>query len=293
MREALKKLFIIARPISWLNTAYPFAAGYIISGGQIDLLFVIGTLYFLGPYNLLMYGINDVFDYESDIRNPRKGGIEGAVTAKSFHTTILVAAAVTNLPFIVSLLLLGNHLSWLVLSIVLFFVIAYSIAKLRFKERPILDSVTSSIHFVGPLVYSLSLTHFTTQALPFIIAFFLWGMASHAFGAVQDIIPDRAAKLASIATVLGARHTVWFSCILYVVAIIITALQSPLASVIALASTLYPLNIARFLRITDKTSERAREGWRRFIWLNFFVGFVVTIVLILQLTLFAYGNIIK
>lgn len=293
MREALKKLFVIARPISWLNTAYPFAAGYIISGGQLDLLFVVGTLYFLGPYNLLMYGINDVFDYESDIRNPRKGGIEGAVTAKSFHKTILVAAAITNMPFIIAMLLLGNPLSWLVLSIVLFFVVAYSIATLRFKERPVLDSVTSSIHFVGPLVYGLSLTHFSIQSLPFIIAFFLWGMASHAYGAVQDIIPDRAAKLASIATVLGARHTVWFSFILYIVAIIITALQSPLAAIVALAGSVYPLNIAHFLRITDKMSERARAGWRRFIWLNFFVGFVVTIVLIVQLSHFFYGNIIK
>ena len=26
-----------------------------------------------------MYGINDVFDYASDLRNPRKGGIEGGL----------------------------------------------------------------------------------------------------------------------------------------------------------------------------------------------------------------------
>ena len=74
-----------SRPISWINTAFPFAATYVFFTDRIDLTLVIGTLFFLIPYNLLMYGINDVFDYESDLHNPRKGGIEGAVLDKSLH----------------------------------------------------------------------------------------------------------------------------------------------------------------------------------------------------------------
>ena len=68
-----------SRPVSWINTAYPFAAGYVMVEREIDARLVVGTLFFLIPYNLLMYGINDVFDYESDLRNPRKGGVEGAL----------------------------------------------------------------------------------------------------------------------------------------------------------------------------------------------------------------------
>ncbi|HBS75362.1 MAG TPA: prenyltransferase, partial [Microbacterium sp.] len=48
--------------------AYPFAAAYLLTARQIDLTFVVGTLFFLVPYNLAMYGVNDVFDYESDLR---------------------------------------------------------------------------------------------------------------------------------------------------------------------------------------------------------------------------------
>jgi len=77
--NALKQLFWSSRPVSWINTAYPFGATYIFITHKIDLIFLVGTLFFLIPYNLLMYGINDVFDYESDLRNPRKGGIEGAL----------------------------------------------------------------------------------------------------------------------------------------------------------------------------------------------------------------------
>ena len=53
----LTKLFWISRPISWPNTSYPFLVGYLISLGSvptgIDLVtLIIGTLYFIGPFNL-------------------------------------------------------------------------------------------------------------------------------------------------------------------------------------------------------------------------------------------------
>jgi len=282
MIETIKKLFWISRPISWPNTAYPFAAGYIVTGGGIDALFIIGVLYFLGPYNLLMYGVNDVYDYESDIRNPRKGGIEGMKSQKQFHPTILRAALLTNVPFILLLCLFGNPLSGLVLAVLLFFVVAYSLAGLRFKEKPLLDSITSSIHFVGPLIYALSLTQVTAGAWPFVVAFFLWGIASHAFGAVQDILPDRAGKLASIATYFGGRLTMWFAFVLYVAASIFVIVQGFPYGIIGLAGLLYAVNLIPYLRINDKTSKVANRPWRRFIWLNLFTGFVVTLVLILN-----------
>ncbi|MBX7557973.1 UbiA family prenyltransferase, partial [Streptomyces sp. tea 10] len=73
----LSKLFWASRPLSWVNTAYPFTAAVLLTGGIPWWLVVLGTVFFLVPYNLAMYGINDVFDYESDLRNPRKGGVEG------------------------------------------------------------------------------------------------------------------------------------------------------------------------------------------------------------------------
>src|SRR3990167_4055125 len=100
MRRSIKKLLLISRPISWPNTAYPFGAAYLISGGSLDPTFWVAALFFLVPYNLLMYGVNDVFDYESDIRNPRKGGIEGAMEQKEFHPIIMWSALLTNIPFV-------------------------------------------------------------------------------------------------------------------------------------------------------------------------------------------------
>ncbi len=97
-----------------------------------------------------MYGINDVFDYASDLRNPRKGVVEGAVLGRVMHRTTLIAAAVTNVPFLIYLAVVGNPLSWAVLAVSVFAVLAYSAPGLRFKERHCLDSITSSTHFVSP-----------------------------------------------------------------------------------------------------------------------------------------------
>ena len=77
----VRTLVLASRPVSWINTAFPFAAAYLLTTREIDLVLVVGTIYFLVPYNLAMYGINDVFDYESDLANPRKGGVEGAPAA--------------------------------------------------------------------------------------------------------------------------------------------------------------------------------------------------------------------
>ncbi|MDQ5982603.1 MAG: hypothetical protein QG549_600 [Patescibacteria group bacterium] len=280
MISALKKLFVISRPISWPNTAYPFAAAYLVTGGTFGLKFWVATLFFLIPYNLLMYGINDVFDYESDIRNPRKGGMEGAVEQKAFHPVIIWSSIIATVPFVIYLLLVGSLLTNCVLAALVFFVLAYSMAGLRFKEIPVLDSITSSIHFVGPMVYAMVLTGLQPHYVPYIVAFFLWGLASHAFGAVQDIIPDRKGGLASIATVFGARATSRLVTVFYLVSSVIVILQGWPTAVVGVAGLIYVANTLPYWNITDKTSSQANKAWRRFIWLNLFVGFVVTIVLL-------------
>lgn len=283
MLNSIKKLIMISRPISWLNTAYPFAAGYIFTAGDSVAILVIGSLYFLIPYNLLMYGINDVFDYESDIKNPRKGGIEGMREQRAFHPMIIKACIITNLPFVIYLVAVGDGLANIVLAAVLFMVIAYSVAKLRFKERPVLDSITSSSHFVGPLVYGLALGGWVDGAWPYVIAFFCWGMASHAFGAVQDIKPDRKGGIKSIATQFGARATVRFAFLFYLAATVILAFQSLQGLVVGLFGLLYIANIYPYLNVTDKTSHLTNTAWKRFIWLNYLTGFIVTLVILMSL----------
>jgi 4-hydroxybenzoate polyprenyltransferase len=278
----IRTLFVSSRPLSWVNTAFPFAAAYFVCTRSIDVTLIVGTIYFLIPYNLMMYGINDVFDYESDLRNPRKGGVEGALLDKRMHRPTIVAAIVTSVPFLVFLVIVGSPLSWLVLAISVFAVIAYSAPGLRFKERPFLDSITSSTHFVSPAVYGLVLAGavFTPQLWFLLAAFFLWGIASHAFGAVQDVVADREGDIASVATVIGARATVRLAVSAYLAAgilLLFTASPGPLAAVLAVP---YAVTCAPYWRVTDAAAASANRGWRRFLVLNFISGFFVTMLLI-------------
>lgn len=284
--ETIKKLFWVSRPISWPNTSYPFLVGFLLTTtmaltGQTLATLIIGTLYFIGPYNLLMYGINDIFDYESDILNPRKGGIEGMKESRQFHPTIFKVVIITNVPFLVYLLAVSNWQASVALLLVVFAAVAYSIKGLRFKEVPFLDSVTSSLHFVGPLLFALALTGFPATAWPWVLAFFFWGMASHAFGAVQDIVPDRKGGLHSIATALGAKLTVWFSVVLYVAAACLVATQGIAYWAIVLAGLCYATNCAPYVFVNDESSSTTNVAWKRFLWINYFSGTVVTLVILL------------
>ncbi|RKS85341.1 4-hydroxybenzoate polyprenyltransferase [Microbacterium sp. AG790] len=277
-----RQLLVSSRPVSWANTAYPFAAAMLLTTGRVDAPLIIGTLFFLIPYNLAMYGINDVFDYESDLRNPRKGGAHGAVLERRLHRTTLWAAALSCLPFVVYLVAVGTPVSWLALAVSLFFVVFYSAPPLRLKERPLADSVTSSIHFFSPAVYGLVLAGatWTWQLGAVIAAFALWGIASHAFGAVQDVVADRQAGISSIATVFGARATVRLAIAGYAAAGIVmlgAAWPGPLAAVLALP---YIITVWPYRNVADQDAERATRGWDRFLWLNQFTGFAVTLLLI-------------
>jgi 4-hydroxybenzoate polyprenyltransferase len=229
-----------------------------------------------------MYGINDVFDYESDLRNPRKGGAHGAVLDRRMHRVTLWAAGLSCLPFIAYLVVVGSPLSWLVLGLSLFFVVFYSAPPLRLKEVPFADSLTSSIHFFSPAVYALVLAgaHWTWQLAAVIAAFALWGVASHAFGAVQDVGADREAGISSIATARGARWTVRFALACYALAgavMLVTPWPGPLA---AIAVVPYLAIVWPFRSVTDETAADATRGWRRFLWVNQLAGFIVTLLLI-------------
>ncbi|WP_167041329.1 prenyltransferase [Salinibacterium sp. ZJ454] len=278
----LGQLIVSSRPISWINTAFPFAAAYYLTSREIDVALMIGTLFFLIPYNLAMYGINDVFDYASDVANPRKGGVEGALLAPTVHRTTLITAVALAVPFVLVLVVLGSPASSLVLAVSLLAVAAYSVPGLRFKEIPFLDSVTSSTHFVSPAVFGLVLAgaEFTPALLAVLVAFFLWGIASHAFGAVQDIIPDREGQISSIATVLGASRTVRFAFGAWLLAgllMLVTARPGPLAALLVIP---YLAAVAPFWRLSDAQSSNANLGWKRFLWINYAVGFFVTMLLI-------------
>lgn len=284
-RLSIKEILAASRPVSWINTAAPFIVGYLISIKSFDLTALVGTIYFLFPYNLLMYGVNDIYDYESDIKNPRKNSVEGAILKKTKHNQLWLAILLVNLPFILYFLTIDDMIVRVGIVLLVFFCLSYSAKPLRFKEVPFLDALNSSIHFVGPFVFGLIFAGSTREYWPVILAFLCWGMASQAFGSIQDIKPDRAAQIKSIGTVLGAKRTNTFILIMYTITCLITLIYYfPMGVIVSLLLSIYVLNTLIFRKYkSDARSNQYHRGWQNFMWLNIIVGFGIC-----QVLLFAY-----
>ena len=269
------RLLLASRPVSWINTALPFAGGALAAGAgeAVGAWFLPLVIWWGVAYNLYLYGINDLYDLATDRKNPRKGGAEGALLQNGDLPTLrrlLLFAAGTAVLF----LLTGTATvpMWCLLGIA--FATAYSAPWfVRARAVPILDAVISATHFVIPAVAGLALGGELQQAwIAPLAAFFFWNMGSHVVGALQDVDADRRSRIATVGTLLGVRGGGLFAIALYAVAGLLLLVQGeplqrigallPLASILSLL----PLIAGR------PTHQAARAAWRRFMLLNLFLG---------------------
>ena len=90
----------ISRPVLWINTIGTGVVGIWLTGAYLDVRAVPVILWLTLPFNLLIYGVNDIFDQETDAANPRKGSVRpppatssAASGATSDSTRVCTAAS--------------------------------------------------------------------------------------------------------------------------------------------------------------------------------------------------------
>jgi len=241
MTLSFKKLLVISRPRFWLYELGTFAIGGLAAALTQDQMLSLAVLvfgfFFLFPANLFIYGVNDVFDYETDIRNPKKTGYE-QVLPKAFHAKLLIIILILCIPFS----LYGLTLSLpAVLSLAAFFFFAgfYSAPPIRAKARPFFDSVFSAGHYVATGVFGYFLLGGMESIWLLVSASMAWAIAMHAYSAVPDIEADSEAGLETIATTLGATNTIWLCLPLYTFAAVIAYSYIGLVAVVFYLPYLY------------------------------------------------------
>ena len=212
----MPRLLQVSRPRFWFYVFGPFIVGALVGApdprAYLSPLSLLWALFWLLPANLLIYGANDIFDYETDRRNAKKQGYELLVTPAQ-HRALWRSIALFCLPF-APLLVWAPRACWWSLAGFLFFSLFYSAPPIRAKARPIVDSVFNVLYiFPGAFGYFLTGGHNFSSAL--FGAAWLWAMAMHAYSAVPDISADRAAQVPTVATFLGLRGTLWFCLVLY------------------------------------------------------------------------------
>ncbi len=214
----------------WLNTVGPAVVGVWLTGELWRWEAWPLLLWLTLPFNLLIYGVNDVFDQKTDAKNPRKGTLEGARILPEEVVLIWRGVFITNAPFLLYFLVfLPLEASlWMLLYAALF--VGYSAPPARFKTRPYLDS-SSNAAYAFPLVFT-PLALETTVIWPPALGLMAWSAAKHTFDAVQDINEDRDVGISTTAVRLGVRGVVLWSGAWWTVATICFALVSPLVALV-------------------------------------------------------------
>ncbi|WP_119066730.1 UbiA family prenyltransferase [Rubrobacter indicoceani] len=278
----LSRLIHISRPVLWVNTIGTTIVGMWLAGELFDWRVVPVLLWVTLPFNLLIYGTNDVFDQETDAQNPRKGSLEGARITSSEVRLILFGVVATNLPFLLYFVffLPASALVWMLLYVLVF--VFYSVPPLRFKARPYLDSLSNAA-YAFPLVFTpLALGASPVWAAA--LGLMSWSCAKHTFDAVQDICEDRAAGIRTTAVALNARGVVLWSGAFWLAA---TALFAFVSLPVALVNAA----IAGFLLLGMYRSPLPETGHRLYrysIAFPYVAGTFAGVLLVAALTLGAY-----
>jgi len=268
----------ISRPLLWLNTSMPFL--WALARGRrrfrpLDLTFLA---FFTFPYNYYLHAVNDLFDYETDQRNPRKGGVEGALAPKEELRRHAIASMVLVIPF---MLLSAAKLPWRATASLLTLLglsMAYNAPPLRLKGRPVADSLANVLYAL-PLQVGMHAMGSTRAVDEPVRVFAAWGIAAHALTTITDIAEDAAAGVVTIGVKLGRGATASFAGAWFVVSALLAVRwrRNPAAAV--------PLLPYVGLSAAGRSAEgeAGRLLYRWFLGLNVTLGAAVTLAVILPL----------
>ncbi len=242
----LKEVIKVSRPRFWLYEAATF--GLVGTVGALqglsffsDWRYWVFALYFLIPANILIYGINDIFDYETDKLNPKKGdGAYEALVPPERQRALWRWILWTNIPFFFLLILFSLSIPLLISFFAfVFFASFYSAEPIRAKAKPVIDSLFSAGHYIATGVFGYYLAGGTEFPTVGVIAGMCWAVAMHAYSAVPDIKADVGAGLRTIAIMIGEKRTIVLCWFLYALAGFLVKNIIPISSVIGVLTFSY------------------------------------------------------
>ncbi|MCK4670142.1 MAG: UbiA family prenyltransferase [Nanoarchaeota archaeon] len=241
------RLIKISRPFFYIAPIIVFLIGLKLAGDIIlTPLIILELIFFTFPYCLFLFGINDVFDYESDKLNPRKGSfLGGARLKKKELKTVYVLSFFAALPLLITSFFSMNFVHIFLCFLVLILSYFYSASPIRFKELPIIDSLSNAviIFFVLAMAFVLNKS---ILLIPFkIYVFLLFILGLHAMGAVADRKYDKIVKHRTIATKFGQIFTTVFAIFCSLLAFLVGKFGIETSTIILLSVLFYIIALVR------------------------------------------------
>jgi len=245
----------------------------------ISLNLIIFFLYFSFPANFLVYGVNDLYDKDTDSFNEKKLNYETSMSNSSTKDkTIENIIFATNILFIIYGLIFLSSLSIFFLLLFVLFAHQYSAPPLRAKAIPFLDSIVSGILYILPFFVSWGIVYNHLPPLWPTLAAIIWSVAMHAYSAVPDINADTQAGIKTGATILGKNNMLFLCGTLFVVASIISI------PYLGLFSYLIGLTYATLivLSVIENTPEATMKYYKMFPLVNTLIGGIIFILALYQ-----------
>lgn len=221
MKLTCKDVFILSRPRFWMYVLGTFLVGVIAAGNLFlydtttTLLLIAFGLFFSLPANVFIYGVNDIYDYQTDILNDKKVKYESVLPLQK-HKRLWIIIILLLIPFL-PLFFSVNLPAKIALLVFLFTGLYYSATPVRAKGKPPLDVLFSAIIYVSPALVGFFITGKTNIEWLAVIGGLIWAFGMQTYSAVPDIKADSEAGVNTLATMLGEKKALWFCLLAYVI----------------------------------------------------------------------------
>lgn len=289
------KILQIARPRFWMYTFGPFLVGIVAARVStygathprpilaslpryVLLIVIIAVDYRLIGANILIYGINDLADTDTDALNDKKWDYEHALqsseqsTLRTWVTGITVGEWWALLLGLTRLIWRYQPSLWrqpiIVMGAFWLTSIYYSAPPIRAKEHPFIDGVFNVLYIIPALAGRLLIVgDLSWVSWLWFGAGWVRAAAMHAYSAIPDIQPDQEAGLRTTAVYLGRNKTLIYCTWLWICAATMGAE--------VLGRRVYVLLIPYLVMITLSRRGDIMSLYRRFPWINTAIWFIV------------------
>ncbi len=270
----------ISRPRFWLYLGGTYLIGYAIGITTLTQFlspfFVLQLFFFMFPANVFLYGVNDYYDEDTDIFNPKKDDKEYRVTAKDKRN--LLALIVISFVFGLILMIFQPDIIAIALfGIFLLLSFLYSSKPIRFKARPFFDFMSNFLYVIPAILAFYQLRFIIPPILP-LFAAFMWTSAMHLFSAIPDIDADRQANITTTAVFIGAIPSLILCLTFWFIFAIILVILIPWNAPWNLLMFIYPV-LPLYLLV------RQAENINRIYWLFPFWNAVFGLILFITITI--------
>jgi len=238
MKDILSFLFKISRFRFWIYTGGTYVVGYALGFTLLADFFqpayYLYLFYFFIPANIFIYGVNDYWDEETDIINPKKEEKEHRLKKRERKKLIYTIYLVTG--FSLLLMLFQNNNERIIFALFLLLSYFYSAKPLRFKEKPFLD-FSSNYLYVMPGIFAYYLVAQSMPSLIIMIGAYFHISAMHIFSAIPDIKYDQEAGITTTPVFIGKKLSLWLCLIFWLI----------LSLIVIYLAGFYPLSFLVFL----------------------------------------------